>query len=145
MTSKELTPIPSIGIQHSWFQLVHDDTTSNITCSTNDHTLTSYSGRRHLGNNGIFKISAGYNTDKGANSQQHGPNDNLKQILIMTSMTPIPIAVLSLGMDPTIPMRSMKKPIAPIPARYNGRRPIRPMTGSQLCNIIWQRSRTHGT
>jgi len=46
-------------------------------------------------------------------------------------MTPIPIAVLSLGMDPTIPMRSMKKPIAPIPARYNGRRPIRPITEIQ--------------
>lgn len=60
--------------------------------------------------------------------QQQGPRVILKVIRIMTNMTPIPIAVLSLGIEPTIPMRSMKKPIKAIPVRYRGLRPTRPMT-----------------
>jgi hypothetical protein len=74
---------------------------------------------------------------KMANLQQHGPRVILKVIRMITSMTPIPMAVLSLGIDPTIPMRSMKKPIRPIPVRYKGRRPTRPMTVCKPRDSFW--------
>lgn len=62
------------------------------------------------------------------NVQQQGPRVTLKVIRMMTSMTPIAIAVLPVGMEPMIPMMSMKKPIAAIPVRYNGLRPTLPMS-----------------
>ena len=75
--------------------------------------------------------------------QQHGPRVILNVIRMMTSMTPIPIAVLSLGMDPTIPMRSIKNPMSPIPVRYMGRRPMRPITDISFDHTVILK--THAT
>ena len=47
------TPVPPVDVEHVGLQLVHDDTTSNVTGTSNDHTLSSDSGRRCFRNDGI--------------------------------------------------------------------------------------------
>jgi hypothetical protein len=48
------SPVPSVDVEHVWLQLVHDNTTSNVTGTTDDHTLTSDSRRRRFSNNGVY-------------------------------------------------------------------------------------------
>jgi len=52
------TPVPSVDVEHVGLQLVHDDTTSNVTGTTNDHTLPSDPGRRCFRNDSICRVSA---------------------------------------------------------------------------------------